>query len=159
MIRVLLVLMCLSAGPVLAQGTDQPQGTIEVEDSATQDAAIAVRIRDILGELDGYEEITVTVSSGIVTLRGTTIDAPKAYFLAKLSYPTAFVLHQETVESGGRNWWVDNAVGTGPKLAYHKAKQPASISALPLSRSAPMCLCSQPPKPFGSSSSISVIMS
>ena len=43
-----------------------------------------------------------------------TIDAPKAYFLAKLSYPTAFVLDRETVESGGRNWWVENAVGTGP---------------------------------------------
>ena len=43
-----------------------------------------------------------------------SIDAPKAYFLAKMSYPTAYVLDRDTVESGGRNWWVSNAVGTGP---------------------------------------------
>jgi len=43
-----------------------------------------------------------------------TIDAPIAYFLAKLTYPTAFVLDRETVEAGGRSWWVDDAVGTGP---------------------------------------------
>lgn len=79
MIRALILCLCLMAAPALAQqGAEQPQGTIEVEDSATQDAAIAVRIRDILSELDGYSEVTVTVSSGIVTLRGTTIDAATA---------------------------------------------------------------------------------
>ncbi|MEL7165531.1 MAG: mechanosensitive ion channel family protein [Pseudomonadota bacterium] len=67
-----------------AQSEDQPQGTIAVEDSASQDAAIAVRIRDILGELEGYEEVTVTVSSGIVTLRGTTVDTPTAERLNEL---------------------------------------------------------------------------
>ena len=78
MIRALLILLCLSSAPALAQSNDQPQGTITVEDSATQDAAIAVRIRDILGELDGFDEVTVAVSSGIVTLRGTTVDAATA---------------------------------------------------------------------------------
>ena len=43
-----------------------------------------------------------------------TIDAPKAYFLAQLTYPTAFALDRETVENGGRTWWIDNPVGTGP---------------------------------------------
>ena len=43
-----------------------------------------------------------------------TIDAPKAYFLAKLTYPTAFVLDKDVVQSGGRNWWIDNPIGTGP---------------------------------------------
>lgn len=78
MIRVLLVALTLCVTPAFAQTTDQPQGTIEVEDSASQDAAIAVRIRAILGELDDFEEVTVAVSSGIVTLRGTTIDTTQA---------------------------------------------------------------------------------
>ena len=85
MIRALIIctLLALPVG-TWAQTADQPQGTIAVEDSATQDAAIAVRIRDILGELEGYEEVTVTVSSGIVTLRGTTVDAPTAERLNEL---------------------------------------------------------------------------
>ncbi|MEO0938244.1 MAG: mechanosensitive ion channel family protein [Pseudomonadota bacterium] len=85
MIRALLLALCLSlALPAAAQEVEQPQGAIAVEDSAQQDAAIAVRIRDILGELDGYENVTVTVSSGIVTLRGTTIDAAAAARLNEL---------------------------------------------------------------------------
>jgi oligopeptide transport system substrate-binding protein len=50
------------------------------------------------------------------TLR-ITIDQPRVYFLAKLTYPTAYVLDQENVERGGRTW-TDNPNGTGPfKLA------------------------------------------
>ena len=49
-----------------------------------------------------------------------TIDAPKAYFLAKLTYPTAYVLDRENVESGGRNWF-DQPNGAGPfKLKEYK---------------------------------------
>lgn len=75
LIKSLLVFLLLSL-PTYAQdsGAAQPTGTIEVEDSAQQDAAIAVRIRDILGELDGYDDVTVTVSSGIVSLNGTALD-------------------------------------------------------------------------------------
>ena len=42
-----------------------------------------------------------------------TIDAPKAYFLSKLTYPTAYVLDQENIERGGRTW-TDAPNGTGP---------------------------------------------
>jgi small-conductance mechanosensitive channel len=87
MFRVFLCLitaLSLLSAPVLAQTGDQPSGTIAVEDSATQDAAIAVRIRDILGELEGYEDVTVTVSSGIVTLRGTTLDNAAAVRLNEI---------------------------------------------------------------------------
>ena len=50
-----------------------------------------------------------------------TTDAPKAYFLAKLTYPTAHVLDREVVEAGGRSWWIDNPVGTGPfKLSEYR---------------------------------------
>lgn len=41
-----------------------------------------------------------------------TIDAPKPYFLAKLTYPTAFVVDREQVESN-RNW-TRRPNGTGP---------------------------------------------
>jgi oligopeptide transport system substrate-binding protein len=41
-----------------------------------------------------------------------TIDAPKAYFLDKLAYPTAFVVDRANVESGEDWWWEPN--GTGP---------------------------------------------
>ncbi len=37
------------------------------------------------------------------TLR-LTIDAPKAYFLAKLAHPTSFVVDRRAVESGGERW-------------------------------------------------------
>ena len=74
-------------------------------------------LNDIIGAEDYIEGNADSIEGVQVIDEQTlqiTIDAPKAYFLAKLSYPTAFVLHQETVEGGGRNWWVDNAVGTGP---------------------------------------------
>ncbi|WP_299877993.1 mechanosensitive ion channel family protein [uncultured Sulfitobacter sp.] len=79
-----LVLLTFAFALPLAAQTNQPSGTITVEDSAAADAAIANRIRDILGELDGYDDITVTVSSGIVTLRGTTLDMPAAARLSEL---------------------------------------------------------------------------
>ena len=41
-----------------------------------------------------------------------TIDAPKPYFLAKLTYPTAFVVDQENVESGPD--WTSRPNATGP---------------------------------------------
>ncbi|WP_424432842.1 mechanosensitive ion channel domain-containing protein [Planktotalea sp.] len=84
--RILLLLLCF-AFPVglFAQSANQPAGAIAVEDSATNDAAMAVRIRDILSELDGYEDVTVTVTSGIVTLRGTTLDGEKITRLNELT--------------------------------------------------------------------------
>jgi small-conductance mechanosensitive channel len=84
LLALLLILAAPLAAPLAAQENGQPSGTIAVEDSAVQDAAIAVRIRDILAELDGFENVTVTVSSGIVTLRGTTPDAPTAERLNEL---------------------------------------------------------------------------
>ena len=42
-----------------------------------------------------------------------TIDQPKSYFLAKLTYPTAFVLDRNNVEGDPRNWFREPN-GTGP---------------------------------------------
>ncbi len=74
-------------------------------------------LNDIIGA-DSYINGNTDTIDGVQVIDDRTlqisIDAPKAYFLAKLSYPTAYVLDKDTVESGGRNWWVSNAVGTGP---------------------------------------------
>ena len=72
----ILSLLCVFALPMAAQTeTEQPTSKISVEDSAENDAAIAVRIREILEELEDYKDVTVTVSNGIVVLRGTTLNA------------------------------------------------------------------------------------
>jgi oligopeptide transport system substrate-binding protein len=75
---------------------------------------------EILGDIVGIQDIIdgkATTASGIEviderTLR-ITIDAPKAYFIAKLTHPGAFVLNRENVESLGKRW-TDAPVSTGP---------------------------------------------
>ena len=80
-------------------------------------------LNDIVGALD-YIKGEATEISGIrvvddLTL-SITVDQPKAYFLAKLTYPTAFVVDRDNVESGGRSW-TDAPNGTGPfKLKEYK---------------------------------------
>ncbi|MDA1256756.1 MAG: peptide ABC transporter substrate-binding protein [Chloroflexi bacterium] len=75
-----------------------------------------------LADIVGIQQIidgNATSASGVEVLDDKTlrfrIDAPKAYFLAKLTYPTAFALKRDNVESGGRTW-TDNPVGSGPFL-------------------------------------------
>mmetsp|Transcript_18343 Transcript_18343/g.29475 ORF Transcript_18343/g.29475 Transcript_18343/m.29475 type:complete len:441 (-) Transcript_18343:16169-17491(-) len=128
MIRLALLLLCLTAGPLLAQTTEQPQGSIEVEDSASQDAAIAVRIRDILSELDGFEEVTVTVSSGIVTLRGTTIDAAAAARLNDIAARVVGVvaIENEVVET------TDVVARLNPAVERFQNRINQGIALLPL---------------------------
>ena len=76
-----------------------------------------VGVKDVLdGKSDEIKGIKVIDD---YTLQ-IAIDAPKAYFLAKLTYPTSYVLDQKNVEEGGRSW-TDNPNGTGPfKLAEYK---------------------------------------
>ena len=75
----------------------------------------AAYLDDIIGCLDHMAGRAPTVS-GVRTIDPLTIeldiDAPKAYFLAKLTYPTAFVLDRRQVESGPA--WSRNPNGTGP---------------------------------------------
>ena len=83
---------------------------------ATASPVADTYLADIVGVQDVLDG-TVTDISGVkvidtLTLQ-ITIDAPKAYFLAKLTYPTAYVLDRENVEAGGRNW-TDNLNGSGP---------------------------------------------
>ena len=62
-----------------------------------------------LGDIVGAQDMLAGKAEEI---SGVTINAPKAYFLCKLTYPTAFVVDKENVESG-RNWW-HKPNGTGP---------------------------------------------
>jgi oligopeptide transport system substrate-binding protein len=72
-----------------------------------------------LGDIVGAEEVisgAATEVSGVTVLDNftleVTIDSPKAYFLSKLTYPTAYVVDHNEAELGGEWWRQPN--GTGP---------------------------------------------
>jgi len=81
----LLVLTLWLPGLAVAQDNGGPSGPITAQQSPQQDAEIGVRIREILRELGNYEDITVTVSEGVVTLRGTTNSLAEAEALGVLA--------------------------------------------------------------------------
>ena len=97
------------------------------ERSASKETASPVAetyLGDIVGLKDYMEGKTDSIKGLKVIDQQTiqiTIDAPKPYFLAKLFYPTSYVLDRDVVTAGGRNWWLENPVGTGPfKLTEYK---------------------------------------
>ena len=72
-----------------------------------------------LGDILGAKEMAAGQADHVSGLRAVddhtlevTIDAPKPYFLLKLTYPTAFVLDKNNVESGSE--WYRQPNGTGP---------------------------------------------
>lgn len=72
-----------------------------------------------LGDIVGVNEMLAGQADRISGLQviddktlQVTIDAPKPYFLLKLTYPTAFVVDRENVEGGDD--WVKRPNGTGP---------------------------------------------
>jgi oligopeptide transport system substrate-binding protein len=71
---------------------------------------------DIVGVKDKLNRKAADVS-GVQVVDDYTlkilIDAPKSYFLAKLTFPAAYVVDKNNVESGGRNW-TDKPNGSGP---------------------------------------------
>ncbi|MBI21789.1 MAG: ABC transporter substrate-binding protein [Chloroflexi bacterium] len=90
-----------------------------IERSANPDTGSTVA-EEFLGDIIGIKDIIDGVSntaSGIVLVDDKIIqikiDAPKAYFLAKLTYPTAFIVNKSNIQEGGRNW-TDNPISTGP---------------------------------------------
>lgn len=84
-------------------------------DPATGSQTADTYLGDIVGAREMLrgraEEIPGVEVLGEDTLR-VEIDAPKAYFLYKLAYPTAFVVDESDVQSG-RDWWREPN-GTGP---------------------------------------------
>ena len=86
---------------------------------ATDPLTAAPVVDEYLGDIIGAEaklDGDVREVSGIRVIDEYTleiaIDEPKSYFLAKLTYPTAFVLDRENVESNRR--WFRAPNGTGP---------------------------------------------
>jgi oligopeptide transport system substrate-binding protein len=70
---------------------------------------------DVVGARDVIEGRAAEISGVRVVDDRTlevTIDAPKVYFLSKLTYPTAFVVDRNNVAEGGEWWRQPN--GTGP---------------------------------------------
>ncbi len=77
-------------------------------------------VDEFLGDIIGVQAIIdgdATTAEGIEVIDDhtlqVTIDAPKPYFIAKLTYPIAFVVNRDNITSGGENW-TDDPVGTGP---------------------------------------------
>jgi oligopeptide transport system substrate-binding protein len=81
----------------------------------TQSQTAGTYLNDIVGAADIISGKTESLS-GVKIIDDynlqVTIDAPKAYFLDKMAYPTAFVVKQANVQSGSQ-WW-QHPIGTGP---------------------------------------------
>ncbi len=84
-------------------------------DPATASDVAGAYLDDVVGCTDKLAGVTDTVRGvralGVDRVE-LTIDAPKAYFLAKLTYPTSFVVDRLQVESDPR--WALRPNGTGP---------------------------------------------
>jgi len=81
-LHILLACLIVMSSPVVAQDPTTP---IAAESSAEVDAQIAIRLRDILGELGSYDDVTVVVSDGVVTFRGTAETTASAAELETLA--------------------------------------------------------------------------
>ncbi len=84
-------------------------------DPSTASPVVDQYLGDIVGVREKLEGEATEISGVRVLDQQTleiTIDAAKSYFLAKLTYPTAFVLDRENVESSRR--WFREPNGTGP---------------------------------------------
>ncbi len=82
--------------------TDSPTADTYLGDIVGAKDMIRGRTKDITG-LKVIDDATLEIS----------IDAPKPYFLAKLTYPTAFVVDKGQIERDKRNW-TRRPNGTGP---------------------------------------------
>jgi oligopeptide transport system substrate-binding protein len=95
-------------------------------DPATGSSTALTYLGDIVGVKDMLAGRAEAISGVKViddyTLQ-VTIDAPKSYFLSKMTYTTAFVVDRNNVKSG-KDWWL-TPNGTGPfKLKqYDKQEQ------------------------------------
>jgi small conductance mechanosensitive channel len=120
-----LCLILLFAGPVVAQETTGPITTINTDQ---QDADIAIRIRDILSELGNYSDVTVMVSEGIVTYRGTATSTLEATELAALANRIQGVVavKNEVTET------TDIARRLDPAIDRFKARIEQFVTFLPL---------------------------
>ncbi|MBI4332566.1 MAG: DcrB-related protein [Chloroflexi bacterium] len=90
---------------------------------AAKPATKSLTVETYLGDVVGVKDMLAGRAQEIQGVKviddhtlQVTIDGPKAYFLAKLTYPTAFVVDRDNVERGGgqgNEWW-RRPNGTGP---------------------------------------------
>lgn len=88
------------------------------------------RAQSYLNDIVGVMARTMGEASSIEGLKAVddftvqiTIDAPKPYFLAKLTYPTSYVVCKENVEDTKHNW-LASPVGSGPfKIGKNAANE------------------------------------
>jgi ABC-type transport system substrate-binding protein len=102
-------------------------------DPQTGSAVAETYLGDILGCREKLAGQTDRVSGVAVPDPHTvvlTIDAPKSYFLAKLTYPTSFVLDRRQLASDAG--WLDHPNGTGPfRLAEHVPEERLVLERAP----------------------------
>jgi oligopeptide transport system substrate-binding protein len=100
--------------PVTAQ--DFKYSMERAADPRTRSTTAPNYLGDIVGVLDKYTGKAKDISGIKViddyTLQ-ITIDGPKSYFLAKMTFPTAFVVDKNNVERGSQPWYL-KPNGTGP---------------------------------------------
>ncbi len=75
-------------------------------------------LSDIVGAREKLDDEAEEVSGVVVVDDRTlqiTIDSPKEYFLAKLTYPTSYVVDSASIEGQGEEWWrAEPLNGSGP---------------------------------------------
>ncbi len=100
--------------PVTAQ--DFKYSIERTANPATASPTADTYLGDIVGLKDKLNRAAADVKGVKVIDNYTleiTIDGPKSYFLAKMTFPTAYVVDKNNVERGGRTW-TDKPNGTGP---------------------------------------------
>ncbi len=114
----------------------------DVKDSIERHASpdtFSPTAQDYLGDIIGardYIRGRVEEIAGIQVVDDRTveitIDAPKPFFLAKLTYPTAFVVDVQQIDADPQNW-ARNPNGTGP-FQMQRWDQGAEIVLVPFER-------------------------
>lgn len=97
-------------------------------DPALSSETAALYLGDIVGVHKKLKGETEEVSGVEVVDERTvriTIDEPKEYFLAKLTYPSGAIVDRRTVEPLGFDWWMSDEInGSGPyQLARWEAEE------------------------------------
>ena len=121
----LLVVLLALALPVAAQ---EAAGPISAVSSDQQDADIAVRIREILDALGNYDDVTVVVDDGVVTLRGTATSLAEAEALDPLANRVEGVVAVRNAVTET----TDVAARLDPAIDRFRARLEQTITILPL---------------------------
>ena len=106
----------------LVTATDVKWSMERATDPITESYNASVFLNDIVGVSERLSGLSNNIS-GITIINDQTLtiktDAPKAYFLSKLTYPVSSVLDRDNVGTG--KGWVLEPNGTGPfKLAEYR---------------------------------------